>query len=102
MPSSVNAPGTPGYNPAWYSLANTGVYWDPANLSGTASDSNSGAASVSAVRSWNEIIRRFGSDSPLQTPGKNIIINKPVALTGQGQSGWLQFQSAVGRWKEIV
>ena len=81
MPSSVNAPGTPGYNPAWYSLANTGVYWDPANLSGTASDSNSGAASVSAVRSWNEIIRRFGSDSPLQTPGKNIIINKLSAQT---------------------
>ena len=54
MPSPVNAPGTPGYNPAWYSLANTGVYWDPANLSGTASDSNSGAGSgqVDAARQF--------------------------------------------------
>lgn len=81
MPSAVNAPGTPGYNPAWYSLANTGVYWDPANLSGTASDSNSGASALLPVLTWAEILRRFGSDSPVLAPGQNLIVNKMSAQT---------------------
>lgn len=65
-------PGAPGYNQAWYTLANTGIFWDP--VSGN--DNNTGASSGAAVQTWAEIVRRFGSNAPEQTYGSNIIINK--------------------------
>ena len=75
------APGTPGYNPAWYALANTGIFWDPANLSGLASDNNSGASALLPVLTWAEILRRFGSDSQVLAPGQNLIVNKMSTQT---------------------
>jgi hypothetical protein len=35
-------------------------------------------------------------------PGNFSAANGTVAMTGQGQNCWFQFQSAFGRWKEIV
>ena len=35
-------------------------------------------------------------------PGNFSAANGTVALTGQGQTAWFQFQSAFGRWKQIV
>lgn len=35
-------------------------------------------------------------------PGNFSAANGTVALTDQGQTGWFQFQSAFGRWKQIV
>jgi len=81
LTSSIAAPGTPAYNPTWYALANTGIFWDPANLSGLASDNNSGASALLPVLTWAEIVRRFGSDSPTMAPGNNAIINKLSAQT---------------------
>jgi hypothetical protein len=77
----LSVPGTPAYNPSWYTLANTGFYWDPANSTGTASDSNTGASSATALLTWGEAIRRFGSDSPTIAPGSNVIVNKLSAQT---------------------
>ena len=65
------APGTPAYNPAWYALANTGIYWDPQ----AGSDQNSGAAG-SPLLTWGEAVRRFGGDSPTLGYGKNCIVNQ--------------------------
>jgi len=64
-------PGTSGYNPAWYTLANTGIAWDP-----VAGNDNASGAPGNAVQTWDEITRRFGNDSPTLDPGKNAIINK--------------------------
>jgi hypothetical protein len=55
------APGMPAYNPGWY--ARTTVQWDPGNASGTALDSNTGAAG-SALLTWGEIVRRYGATDP--------------------------------------
>src|SRR5208282_9308 len=63
-------PGTPGYNPAWYTLANTGIAWDP-----VAGNDNATGAPGAAVQTWAEIVRRFGSDAPTPAHGQNIIID---------------------------
>lgn len=62
------APGTPGYDPAWYAL--TDIYWDP--VSG--SDSNAGT-SGHPVKTFAEIVRRYGSISPVLVYGQNLTIH---------------------------
>jgi hypothetical protein len=62
MTTSANAPGTPGYNPAWYSLVQ--IFIDPQNVSGTASNSNNGTTSATAISTWAEAVRRWGSVAP--------------------------------------
>lgn len=70
---SVPVPGTPAYNPSWYAATN--IYWDPAGTSG-GSDSNTGLTSGSPVLTFAEIIRRYGSTSPLFNYGQSVIINQ--------------------------
>lgn len=67
------APGTPAYNPAWYAF--TAVYWDPANESGLASDTNAGASSGAPLLTWAEIVRRYGSTSPEFPYGQTVTFN---------------------------
>ena len=75
--SVVNtAPGTPGYNPYWYALTN--IYWDPAGTAG-GNDSNSGATSGAPVLTWAEIVRRYGSSSPIFNYGQSVTINQLTA-----------------------
>jgi hypothetical protein len=73
------APGTPAYNPTWYTLVSTGWYWDPANSTGLASDSNSGASTGAPLLTFAEAIRRFGSVMPELSPGGNCICNQMSA-----------------------
>jgi len=72
--SAGPVPGTPAYNPAWYAL--TAIYWDPSNVSGLASDANSGATAILPVLTWAEIIRRYGSVSPIFNDGQSVTFHK--------------------------
>ena len=67
------APGTAPYNPAWFAL--TDIYWDPANSTSLASDSNDGASATTPVLTWGEIVQRYGSTSPEFNYGQSITIN---------------------------
>ena len=68
-----SAPGTPAYDPVWYAL--TSIYWDPANSTSLASDSNDGASATTPVLTWGEIVQRYGSTSPEFNYGQSITIN---------------------------
>jgi hypothetical protein len=67
------APGTPAYNPAWYTL--TDVYWDPT----AGNDTNTGMVG-SPLLTFAEIVRRYGSAAPTFNAGQSVTIHK---LTGQ-------------------
>ena len=68
MTSPNSAPGTPGYNPAWYAL--TDIYWDPV----AGSDANAGTVGL-PVQTWAEIIRRYGSLGPIMNDGQNTTVH---------------------------
>ena len=70
-PSAGPAPGTPAYNQAWY--AATAIFWDPAGTAG-GSDKNSGTVIGSPVLTFAEIVRRYGSSSPILNYGQNVTI----------------------------
>lgn len=53
-----SAPGTPGYNPAWY--AATAIFIDPV----AGSDSAAGTTSGAPVKTWAECVRRWGTNAP--------------------------------------
>jgi hypothetical protein len=57
----LSAPGAPSYNPTWY--AATAVYFDPGGLFG-GSDENLGTSPLSPLATWQEVVRRYGSDCP--------------------------------------
>lgn len=80
------APGTPAYNSAWYAL--TTIYWDPAGTAG-GSDSNSGSTSGAPVLTWGEILRRYGSISPLFAYAQTVQINMLSAQPAGQDSVWL-------------
>lgn len=67
------APGTPGYNPAWYAL--TDIYWDPAGTHG-GKDSNAGTTSAAPVLTWAEIVRRFGSTLPVFVYAHSVTVHQ--------------------------
>ena len=91
--SGGQAPGTPAYNPAWYAL--TAIWIDPVN----GSDVNTGSAIGSPLKTWGEVVRRYGSTEPLfnygqsctytflnsQPAGSDPIFFEP-RLTGGGQA----------------
>jgi hypothetical protein len=64
------APGTPGYNPAWF--AATDIYLDPANSAGTSSDSNTGTSQATALLTYAEVERRYGGPTPRITQPTTI------------------------------
>ena len=66
-------PGTAAYNPTWY--AATDLYWDPGNACSCASDTNSGTSSGAPVLTFKEMVRRWGSRSPMLTPGQATTIH---------------------------
>ena len=70
--SSTNHP-IPTVPPSW---TQTNWYWDPANLSTTASDSNSGADSSHALLTWAGFISKMGTNSPILPYGQSIIVNQ--------------------------
>lgn len=53
---------------SWYTQTN--IYWDPANGSGVASDSNAGTTSLTPLLTWGEIVRRYGTTAPLMPYGQ--------------------------------
>jgi len=57
--TSEQAPGTNGYNPSWYAAG--AIFIDPQNVSGTASDGNNGTSAATALRTYREAVRRWGS-----------------------------------------
>jgi len=69
--SAGAAPGTAAYNPSWYALTN--IYWDPAGTSG-GNDTNSGEEGA-PVLTWAEIIRRYGSFTPIMPYGQTTIVH---------------------------
>jgi hypothetical protein len=77
------APGTVAYNPQWYTLADTGIAWDPAAAAG-GSDSNTGAAG-SPLLTFAEVVRRFGSKDAILGYGKNCIINQGTLAAPSAQ-----------------
>jgi hypothetical protein len=78
-PSSGPAPGTPPYNPVWFAAGN--IYWDPANLTGLASDGNDGLSAITPILTWAEAIRRYGSISPVFSYGVGVVVHKMSAQT---------------------
>ena len=77
---AVGTPGTAAFNPAWYAV--TDIYWDPANLTGFASDANTGtsAGAGGPLLTFREIVRRYGSNRPQMNPAQNVTVHK---LSGQ-------------------
>jgi hypothetical protein len=71
------APGTPAYNPTWY--AATSIFWDPAGTSG-GSDANAGTSANTPVLTFAEIVRRYGSNTPVFNYGQSVQITQ---LTSQ-------------------
>ena len=72
------APGTPGYNPAWF--AATQVYVDPLNGSDAAAGTSSGAP----LKTWAEVVRRYGSNQPTFNYGQScayFFLNSQTAGT---------------------
>jgi hypothetical protein len=67
--TSTPAPGTPAYNSTWY--AATAIYIDPQNSSTHASDTNNGTTSITPLLTWAEVIRRYGSTSPVFNYGQS-------------------------------
>lgn len=61
-PSTQQAPGTPAYNPTWYAAGT--IFIDPQNVSTTASDTNNGVTSSTALLTYREATRRWGSIAP--------------------------------------
>lgn len=72
-PTSGAAPGTSGWNTAWY--AATDIYWDPGNTSTVASDGNGCTTSGAPCLTWGEITRRFGGTSVKVNYGQNVTIH---------------------------
>jgi hypothetical protein len=64
------APGTPAYNPTWYALSQ--IFVDPAN----GLDSNSGSSAGQSVKTMTEVVRRYGSSSPLLVYGQSLTIHQ--------------------------
>ena len=56
------APGTAAYNPGWYAAGTINI--DPQNVEGTSSDANAGTSTGTALRTWAEAVRRWGSTAP--------------------------------------
>jgi hypothetical protein len=67
-------PGTPGYNASWFAL--TDIYWDP-----QVGDDNASAAIGSPVKTFTEIVRRYGSSRPQMTYGHSVTIHQLSAQT---------------------
>lgn len=70
------APGTPAYNPPWY--AATTIFWDPAGTSG-GSNANAGTSAGAPVLTFAEIVRRYGSNSPVFNYGQSVIVTQMTA-----------------------
>lgn len=66
----ASAPGTAGYNPAWF--AATDIYWDPQ----AGSDSNDGLTALTPVATFAEIVRRYGSVRPVFNYGQSTTIHQ--------------------------
>lgn len=64
------APGTPAYNPTWYAL--TDIYWDPV----AGSDNNGGNVIGAPVKTFAEIVRRYGSESPQFSFGHSVTVHQ--------------------------
>jgi hypothetical protein len=58
------APGTAAYNPVWYSTPGSQIFIDPQNSAGTSSDQNAGTSAGTALLTYAEAVRRWGSNSP--------------------------------------
>lgn len=61
---SASAPGTSGYNPAWF--AATDIYWDPQ----AGSDAADGLTVGTPVATFAEIVRRYGNNRPTMPYGQ--------------------------------
>jgi len=70
---SGSAPGTSGYNPAWFAF--TDVFWDPAGGVG-GSDANSGNVIGSPVLTWAEIQRRYGAAAVIFIAAQNLLVHQ--------------------------
>jgi hypothetical protein len=73
--ASCPAPGTPAFNPTWYALL--AIYLDPVH----GSDANTGATIGSPVKTMAEVVRRFGSSTPLLVNGQSLTIHQLSAQT---------------------
>ena len=68
--ASGPAPGTAAYNPSWYAVTN--IYLDPVG----GSDTNAGTSSSFPVKTMSEVIRRYGTSSPLISDGQHLTIHQ--------------------------
>lgn len=65
-------PGSPAYNASWFGL--TDVYWDPQ----AGNDNAAGTIGV-PVKTWAEILRRYGSDAPTMNFGQSVTVHQLTA-----------------------
>lgn len=76
--SNIPAPGTPAYNPAWYSWSD--IWFDPVG----GSDSNVGGsmgAPAAGLKTMAEVVRRYGSATPAITTGQGLKVHQVSAQT---------------------
>ena len=65
-----SAPGTSGYNPAWFAAPD--VYWDPQ----AGSDAADGLTALTPIATFAELVRRYGSDSPVMPFGQSLTVHQ--------------------------
>ena len=99
-----------GFNPAI--LANANPFWkqltwfiDPANVTGTAKDTNSGLTRTTALRSYAEIIRRWGTTAPqiigtltvtwLSSCSAAQLLSDPVDIEALSYNGQIVYQGDI-------
>ena len=70
----------------WFNVSNW--YIDPANISGTASDSNDGLSAATALLTVAEMIQRYGTCSPQIPSGQNLTIHQLSAQTLNVDAFW--------------
>jgi len=65
-------------NPNWYTQSD--IYWDPANSSGLASDTNPGTSTSTPLLTWSQIVQRYGTTTPTLPYGHTVRVH---AMSGQ-------------------
>lgn len=65
-----SAPGTSGYNPAWFAAAT--IFVDPQATVPGASDANDGLTAATPIVHWAEAVRRYGANAIAPSTSQNV------------------------------
>jgi hypothetical protein len=95
----LGAPGTSAFNPTWY--AQSDIYWDPAGTSG-GNDANSGIVIGSPLRTFAEIVRRYGSNRVQLPFGQSVRIHQLTSQTAGVDPVFMRWLVSGGGYAQLL